>query len=731
MVVPHAIKFLLVGAVVLSLAHAQELQKQTPECKDGQQGEDCHPPTIKSVHEEDDNNKGNNNDDECGFYLAPSTIPGAGLGVYAASKIAPRQKILNDDVVIPLVDVKYHTTNHNSENNRENWLLSNYLHDSSSTMTALEGADISSLVPLTMVANTHPVLNNADMRPPENRDLLHRNDDVGAGAVSSYHGVQLVSACEIQAGEEIFVPFVAADDTANVWRLQWHQHTPSLADFDKARDILQDFSALVKGDVTSKQSELIWRLCLMSNTKWVDHKETAFSKGDTLQEIYDSLKKEGKDNTNPILERIYQLVKGNMSSKKAEAIWDLITSIPSTDTHVFRLLPKTMDNVQLALEDEEHQQGNAGLIRATVQANLRSLEWLKKNGVCIDNLQPKITENHTPQAGYGAFATRDISVGQVIAPVPVLPVNQTFLEMYKTVGGGGSSSMTMTMNHVWKKGHQLLLNYVYGHAESSLLLIPYGPGVSYINHGGSEQANAQLRWSKKLSDSTMLQKSPSALLQLERSGLVLELVALRDIAKDEEVTIDYGTSWVDAWMQYTGSWNHRVRSSEHVTYTSAAKLNHNRAYLLTPSERLLYPSYPDNVQLYCFTSYVTRSDGILRWTEPKILFNSTQHVHPCEVLERQFEERTEKGIFRNRLDYDRFTQMEQDGLEDTYVRYDVVIHTSEQGDLKVQGLPRKAIQFLDRSYTSDLHMSSTSFRHPMFVPDDLFPLPWLDRRSSL
>ena len=37
--------------------------------------------------------------------------------------------------------------------------------------------------------------------------------------------------------------------------------------------------------------------------------------------------------------------------------------------------------------------------------------------------------------------------------------------------------------------------------------------------------------------------------------LVFDLVATRDIAAGEEIYLDYGQEWEDAWNQYAESWN--------------------------------------------------------------------------------------------------------------------------------------------------------------------------------
>ena len=88
-------------------------------------------------------------------------------------------------------------------------------------------------------------------------------------------------------------------------------------------------------------------------------------------------------------------------------------------------------------------------------------------------------------------------------------------------------------------------------AESSLLLLPLAPMVNYVNHG--ESPNAVLRWAEheKVINDYMTQDNLIADVANHRSHLVtLEVVALRDIAVGEEVLIDYGPEWADAWADY-------------------------------------------------------------------------------------------------------------------------------------------------------------------------------------
>ena len=56
-----------------------------------------------------------------------------------------------------------------------------------------------------------------------------------------------------------------------------------------------------------------------------------------------------------------------------------------------------------------------------------SLEWLRRNGYCLDNIMPKTSR--IKEAGRGAFATRDISQGSIVAPVPVVQLSRASIAM--------------------------------------------------------------------------------------------------------------------------------------------------------------------------------------------------------------------------------------------------------------------------------------------------------------
>ena len=71
-----------------------------------------------------------------------------------------------------------------------------------------------------------------------------------------------------------------------------------------------------------------------------------------------------------------------------------------------------------------------GTADLSVPNKIRSMDWLKTNGMCVDNLVAD--KSRIIQAGHGAFATRRIKKGDIISPMPVVQIRREHLEIYDT-----------------------------------------------------------------------------------------------------------------------------------------------------------------------------------------------------------------------------------------------------------------------------------------------------------
>lgn len=307
----------------------------------------------------------------------------------------------------------------------------------------------------------------------------------------------------------------------------------------------------------------------------------------------------------------------------------------------------------------------------------RPVEWLRKNGICLDHIQPALS--NIPHAGRGAVATRFLPINTIVAPVPLLPIK--------------SREGLMRHNGSW----QLLLNYCFGHVQSSLLLVPYAPVVNLVNHGSGKEANVKMQWStSNLFSGKHLLEQSDIFAQNDPSGLLLEFVATRDIREGDEILLDYGDAWQAAWDNHVKGFE----PDSSADYEYARVWNEKVAVLRTPTELTEQP-YPTNLRTTCFYKFDPTNQSPSQWISPSFEY---QNLYPCRVLERNQDE-----------------------------SYTVVIGSQESllVDVKVPPnhiitkVPRHAIRLDDKLQSSDQHLVN-AFRHEIHIPDDIFPQAWRD-----
>lgn len=230
---------------------------------------------------------------------------------------------------------------------------------------------------------------------------------------------------------------------------------------------------------------------------------------------------------------------------------------------------------------------------------------------------------------------------------------------------------------------------------------------------------------------------------------MLEFVALRDIQSGEEVLIDYGKEWQEAWDEHVKNWKpsfpeHDFNNLTHWTkqtdtpngekgYIRGEVLNGDQETpIKTMSEQMNDP-YPHSVQVMCYTNandiepylfvpsvtpYFARDWSV----EVDFGEHRDDHLHLCNVTER----------------YDREIDLEDDGEEedeapdDHEFFYSVELWAEKKVDEvpfierhEISDVPRKAIHFGNRDFTSDVYLKQ-AFRHEMILPDDIFPQAWMN-----
>ena len=142
---------------------------------------------------------------ECSLYMAESSIPNSGLGIYAGKDFGIHESIDNaPQVVIPLIDMESDTY--------DGTVLSDYPWAGHTQNAHLEGRLSTVLYPhLGMLANSHLGLANAaqdyvaTILP--HRESYNCSTDFSAGAISSYHAATFAASKPIAVGTEIFVNY--------------------------------------------------------------------------------------------------------------------------------------------------------------------------------------------------------------------------------------------------------------------------------------------------------------------------------------------------------------------------------------------------------------------------------------------------------------------------------------------------------------------------------------------
>jgi hypothetical protein len=277
---------------------------------------------------------------------------------------------------------------------------------------------------------------------------------------------------------------------------------------------------------------------------------------------------------------------------------------------------------------------------------------------------------------------------------------------------------------------QLLLNYCLGHTNSSILLYPYGPMVGLVNHASSAsnantRANVRLQWSTSdvlhLFGQELLTKPLEEVKNYSsnRSGLLLELVATRNIVKGEEIFLDYGVEWQQAWINHVQNWKPVPDADK---YTPSYVMEDVVKTLRLESELVEHP-YPDNVFTSCFYRYSDHKEAAekhtgggadeavttFRWNMTRGLFE-LRNLRPCKILQRE-QDPKQGTLFTVRI-------MNRYGLTADERIPKGAMHI-------VTHVPRRAVRFSDKLYTTDQHLEN-AFRHEIGIPDDIFPPQWMD-----
>jgi hypothetical protein len=574
---------------------------------------------------------------ECGLYIAESTIPNAGVGIFTAVAKKPMDPLGSGDVCIPNIDIKYHNDIflklHGQIFNPFNayyWsgfimgmLRESHANDIEAYCPGLDCAINCNLA----LINTHKSVPNYD------NSGLHRARDPGTGAFTPYHNGTTLASRHIPAGGELF----------KFYGNSWFVTRPNL--FDGNFPLLGDYPAA---------EELLRSMTAMKLDP------------DIQKELYE----------------------------------DIVVGMKAAFTsRILGALPLTIEDAITAAEQEIavlHQ-----------PAATRSIEYLQENGRCIDNIEGRYSTIR--QAGRGAFATRPLAADQVITTSPLhhLPTSR-FVEKYNFEDMLNEKG-EMVRTPVSVMGYQVLVNYCFGHQNSSMLLCPYGNGINYINHNQT-QANVKIRWAENFDivhNATVVEEEvPEKLWWREKPQLAFDYIALRDIKEGEELFLDYGDSFEAAWQDHVANYKPPPEWNNFVDGLSI-NVHYHSVQFRTEQEQKANP-YPEHLQIRVHGTLEKNpnlKDGDYLWTV-------NDYGNPARILERhvsatEHSYTLEMGIIPMDNYKDKDTRDREANL--TWVRRERV--------------PRHAIVFYDKPGYTDMHLPG-AFRQLIGIPDEIFPEQW-------
>ena len=395
---------------------------------------------------------------------------------------------------------------------------------------------------------------------------------------------------------------------------------------------------------------------------------------------------------------------------------------PDMDPLVAQLVPKTFEDLrELMSHNYEPSELNRELARRT-GINQRTPEWIREHGKCLEHLVPG--PSGLPYAGLGGIAQHFIARGGVVVPAPVVHImDRDVLSVYDDEGR--------------KIGDQVLLNYCFGHRESTLLLCPNTNAI-LINHCGRRtkncRPNAEVRWSNgwdTISDEWR-EESLGELSKKPYRGLSMEIVALRDIAPDEEVFLDYGNDWDEAWKNHLTTWKPPG------LVMSAKEANDQDAppdFLVSGDLRTLLNDEGKHLFAGC-QYWLTEWDEDEIWGKNDSMWkNRTDR----EILKLFADDGSDfAGSYAAHKDMSYWPCIvirPEDETDSTYTVRIIQSPFEENQPWATNNLPRfltnyprESIHFFVRKSAGDQYLPGV-FRHKIGIPDDIFPEHWKNLAS--
>mmetsp|Transcript_10312 Transcript_10312/g.13647 ORF Transcript_10312/g.13647 Transcript_10312/m.13647 type:complete len:554 (+) Transcript_10312:67-1728(+) len=487
------------------------------------------------------------NKNECGVYFAPSTIPGAGNGIFAGRSYEIGEEVTLGDLIVAITDFSFH--NKGDDGNDFLWDSYTWEAESFESMQTEAREPYGASFGIGAAVNCFDSLINVDTDyGVVDSEGLHRSKDPGVGGFTIYHGRKGVAAEDIPEGMELFVDY--GDGYFDGKREE--MGIPTSKDYELARLILQNFD----GKLTKELVRSARNASMAENV--------------------------AKD--------LYIIVQQDLKH-----LW-------TPPSGVLNALPDKIEYIDETLRE--------GISYAHYNRSIRSADWFNEFATCADNLQEGPSTIKQAGRGAFLRRPIKAGENIAPMPLIHLH-NRSVLDMYRPLEGrqGYPVYKDMSPDKSQPPFHrQLLLNYCFGHRNTDILLCPYGIGTGLVNHASSpELVNAKIVWSSKhMVRPEWLNMSTDQWVNETTAGLAFDLMSTRDLESGEEVFIDYGDEWEIAWRHHLGEWSPPPNAEQYITKQDLTTAVHfeDIAVPLAGESLRDHPFFTNIEQIRCHSIFV-------------------------------------------------------------------------------------------------------------------------------
>lgn len=630
--------------------------------------------------------------DTCHYYLAESSIPKAGFGIYTVVDIKegdPLQQVADAPSII-ITDSEMH----NDDEEEILWNHVDYFWDGSGQGEFEAHTVEESVVTFGSLCNFHTYLKNVKPDSHAYIDNLtpRSKGSPGMGAYSYQPGFIFATSRDIQAGEEIFCDYGAE------WldSRSFGKHITRQEEFETAGNIMKKTINGLGGDDGEDMSDSV--LKTIKRIVYQFDKRASNILPDS-KEKFKAYSADGKKAEEIALD----LAKETVISRTLEWIKEHGTCI---------------DNLLPQISTLPHAGKGAFAQRFIAKGELIAPCPLLQ---VMD---------------YTYFNIYDFDLDDKGTPYLVKGADEE--------DANGHAEKEDEENMHVPIGSQLLMNYCMSHPETSMFMCPQTNVIlmnhcsSRVSYGGDcykynnnpvsslRGANAEMKWATdwdpdteewlKLSVDKMAQK-----VKRGKRGLSMDIIATRDIYPGEEVFLDYGEGWEEDWKEHVDTW---LPPNPEDNYVPIKELNDDIENHLRRKSDLEKDPYPENADLAC-----------IYWPEDDEVINDLSDV---EEDDRDWKSdgskyHQENSHYKYYGIVIRCDVLEMNEAEDGEISYTVELYSKDgmsiwaaNGKQRIlTNYPVKSIEFVPIKYSSDQHIVG-AFRSYIRIPDDIFPEHWKD-----